>query len=303
MNRVHMLEMVHSVQSGRMSTLAFQQQATLALGSATAANAVLAAAKSGPPAPRPVVITPAVAAQSEGTGAANPVATGNLITGMVDYPSGGNTTLKSYLARPKASGKHPAVVVIQEWWGLNENIKDIANRFAQAGYVALAPDLYHGVVVSEPNEARKLVMELDMAAAVSEIQQGMAYLLAQAFVTGPTAGVVGFCMGGRLTWMTALAADNMGAGVAFYGSPLKPEEAPQVKAPIMGLYGSEDGGIPVEGVMAIGDALTAAQIDNLMHVYDGAQHSFFNDTRPSYHPAAAADAWMRTLGWFGKHLR
>jgi carboxymethylenebutenolidase len=226
-----------------------------------------------------------------------------LTTAMVEYPGPDGATLSGYLARPEGDEAYPAVVVIQEWWGVDDHIKDIANRFAEAGYVALAPDLYHGQVATEPDEARKLVMALDMEAAVAEIQSGIDYLLEEPFVTGDQVGTIGFCMGGGLSLRTALADDRLGAAVAFYGSPLSPEEAANVKAPILGLYGGQDQGIPVAGVEAMGEALTDTGVDNEIHVYEDAQHAFFNDTRASsYHADAAADAWDRTLNWFATHL-
>jgi carboxymethylenebutenolidase len=194
------------------------------------------------------------------------------------------------------------VVVIQEWWGLNDHIKDVANRFAEQGYVALAPDLYKGVVVTEPDEAMKLVMELDMAEAVREIQHGIDFLQGQDYVAGEKVGVVGFCMGGGLALQTALAEDNLGAAVAFYGRPLPPDQAGQVKAPVLGLYGAADQGIPVADVETMDKAFTDAGIEHEIHIYDGAGHAFFNDTAPSYNEAAATDSWQRTLAWFQEHL-
>ncbi|MCB0207129.1 MAG: dienelactone hydrolase family protein, partial [Anaerolineae bacterium] len=227
----------------------------------------------------------------------------SILTQMVEYPDGNGGTLMAYVARPAGDGVYPAVVVIQEWWGLNDHIKDVADRFAAAGYVALAPDLYKGQVATEPDEARKLVMELDMAEAVNEIQAAIDYLLAQENVAGDKAGIVGFCMGGRLVLMTGLASDDVGAAVAYYGSPLTPEEAANFKAPLMGHYGTADQGIPVEGVETMGQAMTDAGIENEIYIYDGAQHAFFNDTRASSYDAdAAAASWERTLGWFADRL-
>jgi carboxymethylenebutenolidase len=194
------------------------------------------------------------------------------------------------------------VVVIQEWWGLNEHIKDVTRRLANEGFVALAPDLYHGAVTTEPDEARKLVMELDMAEAVREIQRAIDYLQEQDHVAGPQAGIVGFCMGGGLVLQTALAEDDLGAGVVFYGRPLEPEQAAQVKAPILGLFGAEDGGIPADAARAMHAAFDEAGLENEIQVYEGAGHAFFNDTRDSYNEAAAADAWPRTLAWFRDNL-
>ena len=223
--------------------------------------------------------------------------------GMVDYPGAGEEALMGHLARPEGDEPRPAVVVIQEWWGLTDHIKDVTDRFAEAGYVALAPDLYHGAVATEPDEARKLVMELDMAAAVGEIQSAIDYLQTQDYVAGDQVGIVGFCMGGRLVLATALVEDDLGAAVPFYGSPLTPEEAANVKAPVMGHYGTEDGGIPVEGVKAMEEGLNAAGIENEIYIYEGAQHAFFNDTRASsYDAEASAAAWERTLGWFERYL-
>jgi carboxymethylenebutenolidase len=208
-----------------------------------------------------------------------------------------------YLARPAGDTPLPAIVVIQEWWGLNDHIKDVTQRFAGEGFVALAPDLYHGVSTTEPDEARKLVMELDMAAAVSEIRQAIAFLLEQEYAAGEKAGLVGFCMGGRLTLQTALVEEKLGAAVVFYGSPLMPEELLKVKAPILGLYGAEDSGIAVTDVQAMADALKEAGIEHDIQIYAGAQHAFFNDTRESYNEGAAQDAWPRTLTWLRDHLK
>lgn len=225
-----------------------------------------------------------------------------LVAGPVEYTGPDGETLTGYLARPEGDEPFPAVIVIQEWWGLNEHIMDVTRRVANEGYVALAPDLYHGQVATEPDEARKLVMELDMAAAVEEIGSAIDYLLAQEYVAGDKAGVVGFCMGGRLVLASAVADTNVGAAVAFYGQPLTPAEAADVKAPVLGLYGADDGGIPVDNVRAMQEGLTNAGITNEFHIYDGAPHAFFNDTRSSYRPEAAADAWQRTLAWFEQYL-
>jgi carboxymethylenebutenolidase len=301
MDRIYVMQLVRSFQVGAISRRTFLQRAGTAVGASSAAL-LLAACQPISGTPRPVVeATPT----GEGVGSPEQSMTTDegLTAGMVEYAGPDGETLMGYLARPAGSDPRPAVIVLQEWWGLNEHIKDVTRRFANAGYVALAPDLYKGQVATEPDEARKLVMELDMAAAVEEIGSAIEFLLGQEYVAGDKAGVVGFCMGGRLALMTALADENVGAAVPFYGQPLTPEEAAGVKAPVLGLYGAEDQGIPVADVEAMGAALTAAGIDNEIHVYAGAPHAFFNDTRQSYRPEAAADAWERTLGWFGKYLQ
>lgn len=294
MDRIHVMQLVRSYQVGEINRRTFLKRAAAALGSVAAANVLLAACQ--PVQPVPPVLDEAAAAPSA------PAVEG-LTTEIVEYPGPDGATFSGYLARPEGDEAHPAIIVIQEWWGVDDHIKDVANRFAQAGYIALAPDLYHGQVATEPDEARKLVMELDMEAAVSEIQSGIDYLLEQPFVTGDQVGTIGFCMGGGLSLRTALADDRLGAAVAFYGSPLSPEEAANVQAPILGLYGGQDQGIPVAGVEAMQEALTAAGIENEFHIYEDAQHAFFNDTRASsYNADASTDAWDNTLAWFADHL-
>lgn len=300
MDRIYVMQLVRSFQVGEISRRTFLSRAGAALGSLAAANLLLAACQPI----QPEAATPVVEEEASGDGDAIPMASAEgLTTGMVEYPDDEDETLTGYIARPESGEPAPAIIVIQEWWGLNDHIKDVTNRFAQQGYVALSPDLYKGQVATEPDEARKLVMELDMEEAVNEIQQAITFLLDQEYVSGDTAGVVGFCMGGRLSLMTAVAEERLGAVIAFYGSPLTPEQAAEVNAPLLGLYGSEDGGIPVDSVRTMEDALNEAGITNEIHVYEGAQHAFFNDTRESsYDPDASADAWERALAWLEQHL-
>lgn len=300
MDRVYVMQLVRSFQIGYISRREFLKRASMALGSLAAANMLLTACAQSPnETAQPVVIDEP---QAQAPAGSTTQGEEGLITETVEYPDADGETLMGYLARPGGAGRLPAVVVIQEWWGVDEHIKDVTRRFAREGFVALAPDLYHGVVVSEPDEARKLVMELDMAEAVREIRQAVDFLQAQDYVAGPKVGIVGFCMGGRLVLQTARVEEDLGAAVAFYGSALTPEEAVEVKAAILGLYGAEDGGIPVESVRTMEAALNEAGIENEFHIYEGAPHAFFNDTRPSYNPGAAVDAWPRTLAWFHDHL-
>ncbi len=296
MDRIYVMELVRSFQVGMMTRREFTRKATTALGSLAAVDLLLAACQPiRPEAARPVT-------EPAGTiPVAEPQVAG-LTTSMVDYEDSDGETLMGYLARPEGDEARPGIIVLQEWWGLDEHIKDVTRRVAAAGYVALAPDLYKGVVATEPDEARKLVMELDMAEAVNEIQRAINYLLEQPYTAGEKAGIVGFCMGGRLVLMTALQSENLGAAVAFYGSPIDPAQAADFKAPLLGLYGSEDSGIPVDAVNAMSEALSEAGVENEIHVYEGAAHAFFNDTRDSYNADAATDGWQRTLSWFSSHL-
>jgi carboxymethylenebutenolidase len=223
-------------------------------------------------------------------------------TEMIEFPSNGERT-PGFLARPQDEAAHPGLVVIQEWWGLVPHIKDVAQRFAAQGFIALAPDLYHGQAASEPDEARKLAMELEEARAVAEIQAAMRYLQGLQAVSPSKIGVVGWCMGGHLVLSTAAESSDLGAAVAFYGRPRDVNMAAQIEAPVLGLYGEHDHGIPVDLVRQFDQALEQHGVPHEIHIYPGAGHAFFNDTRPQIYDAEAAqDAWQRTLQWFRRYL-
>ncbi|MBZ0297798.1 MAG: dienelactone hydrolase family protein [Anaerolineae bacterium] len=224
-------------------------------------------------------------------------------TQMIHFSEDGDI-VPGYMAQPEGEGPFPAVVVLQEWWGMNDHIQDLARRFANVGYVALAPDLYRGQVANEPDEARKLAMALQRPQAVKDIQAAVDYLLAQTFVIPKKAGVVGFCMGGRLAGWMAIEGHGIGAVVVFYGSdgPLDDEAVAKISVPMLGLFGEKDGGIPVDVVRENEQKLKAQDKVCDFIIYPGAGHAFFNDQRASYHPEAAQDAWQRTLNWFHTYL-
>jgi carboxymethylenebutenolidase len=230
----------------------------------------------------------------------------NLKTSMIDFPSNGGTT-PAYLAQPDDGQSHPAVIVIQEWWGLVPHIKAVAERFAREGYIALAPDLYHGQAAAEPDEARKLAMALDRDRAVAEIGAAARYLASLTATDPKRIGVVGWCMGGGLSLSAAAdyggrSSGAIGAAVCFYGRPLAASDCARLHAPVLGLFAEEDHGISVADVRAFEDELMEYGVPNQVHLYEGAHHAFFNDTRPVYDPEAAADAWERTLAWFKRYL-
>jgi len=304
MDRVYVMQLVRSFQVGELSRRGFLRRATLALGSAAAAQTLLAACAPAPEAPP--VVDDGSSGNSEGVGdpegSTSQTSSQEIAGETVTYGELDGQELTGYLAAPLATEGGPGVVLLQEWWGLNEHIKDVARRIAREGYVVLAPDLYHGQSTTEPDEARKLVMELDQEAAVAEIDAASDFLRGQPMVAGDKVGIVGFCMGGRLALQAGLKDTDLGAVVAFYGTPLTAEEAPSMGAPVLGLYGSEDGGIPVPDVEAMGEALDAAGVQNEIQVYEGAEHAFFNDTRASYDADAAEDAWTRMLAFFEAEL-
>jgi carboxymethylenebutenolidase len=222
----------------------------------------------------------------------------------IEFLSNGEQ-VPGYVARPDGDEQYPAVVVLQEWWGLNDHIREVVRRFAGEGFVALAPDLYRGRVVSEPDEARKLAMALERPQAVKDIQGAVNYLAAQPYVVPKAVGVVGFCMGGGLAAWMALEGQGIGAVGVFYGrADFNDDNTHRVSAPILGLFGEADGGIPVETVRANEAMLKKYNKPCEFVIYADAPHAFFNDERPAaYRPQAAADAWARTLTWLRTYLK
>jgi carboxymethylenebutenolidase len=221
---------------------------------------------------------------------------------MVTFTSD-DTQATGYLSRPPGPGTFPAVIVIQEWWGLNDHIKALADRFAAAGFLALAPDLYHGQVASEPDEARKLAMGLDLPRAVAEMVAAVNYLCGRADVYH--IGAIGFCMGGSLALALASKTPRLGAVASFYGGrQLDDPDLMQIACPILAVYGGRDQSIPASTIEHTREVWTRTGVPHEIVVYEQAGHAFFNDTRPqAYDPAAAADAWQRTLAFFRKYLQ
>ncbi|HEX9164850.1 MAG TPA: dienelactone hydrolase family protein [Gemmatimonadales bacterium] len=222
---------------------------------------------------------------------------------MISFPANGGA-VQGYLALPPG-GTGPGLVVIQEWWGLVGHIKDLCDRFAAQGYVALAPDHYHGKQTTSPDEAGKMFMALNIAAAGTEMRGAAEYLLGHPAVAPKKVGILGFCMGGQLALYAAQEhGDRLSCAVDFYGVhphvPINPE---RVEIPVLGHFGLHDNSVPVDGVKALAAKVAAAGGSFEAHFYD-AGHAFFNDTRPTaYSAEAAALAWERTLGFLGKHLR
>jgi carboxymethylenebutenolidase len=232
------------------------------------------------------------------------MAASDIRTESVSFASNGDTA-SGYLAQPPGDGPFPAVVVIQEWWGLDAHIKDLAERLAQEGFVALAPDLYHGQVATEPDDARKLVMALNRPIALREIGGAMGYLGGLPAVEPKSVGVIGFCMGGGLAMAAAATGDaRIGAVAAFYGGGVQPtpEFVGGIKAPVLAIYGEEDAGIPPEQYNGLETEMDRQEKTFDMVVYPGAGHAFLNDTRPAYNANAATDAWARAVQWFHRYL-
>jgi carboxymethylenebutenolidase len=202
------------------------------------------------------------------------------------------------------AGKGPAVVVIQEWWGLVPHIQDVVERFAREGFAAMAPDLYHGKTASSPDEAGRLAMELDADRAEREIAGAGEWLLKQPDCTSKAYGVVGFCMGGGLAQYAATKEAKVGAAVSFYGGFKRVTmDWNNLRAQLLLIYGETDQGVPPEQGRQLEQQLKKLGKKVELVIYPGAGHAFFNDTRKeAYKPEAAADAWRRTVDLFRKSL-
>lgn len=220
---------------------------------------------------------------------------------MVDFPVNGSSC-PGYLALP-ASGSGPGVLVIQEWWGLVPHIFEVCDRFAEAGFVALSPDLYRGETTTEPDEAGKLMMALNVEAASKDMDAAIDYLLASDAVTSSKVGVIGFCMGGGLALVTAAnSGDKVGAAAPFYGlipwEGAKPDFA-LVSAPVRGHFAELDEFFGPDLARGLEEELRAAGVDASIEIHAGADHAFFNDTRPEvYNAQESAAAWESTVGFF-----
>ncbi len=220
---------------------------------------------------------------------------------LVSFASNG-TAASGYLANPDSPG--PGIIVIQEWWGLVPHIEDVADRFAAAGFVALAPDLYHGRTATSPDAAGKMMMSLRIDEAERDLAGAIHFLKAQPDVRGAAVGTIGFCMGGALSLFAASKNPEVGACVVFYGvHPNVTPDLDALRAPVLGIFGGRDGTTPPVAVAELDRQLTARGKRHEFHTYPQADHAFFNDQRPAvYDAAAAADAWKRTLDFFRREL-
>ena len=202
------------------------------------------------------------------------------------------------------AGKGPAVVVIQEWWGLVPHIEDVVDRFAKEGFLAIAPDLYHGNTAKSPDEAQRMLMELDVERAEREIAAAGESLLSRPECTSKKYGVIGFCMGGALAQYVASKEPKAGAAVSFYGGFKKVViDWNGLSAPILLIYGEDDKGVPAEQGRELEKKLKQLGKNVEVKTYPGANHAFFNDTGRNYKPDAAADAWRRAVAFLREHVR
>lgn len=226
---------------------------------------------------------------------------------MVSFNRPDGKSVNGYLAEPAAGSKAPAMVVIQEWWGLNDQIKGVADNLAKQGYRALVPDLYRGKVALEANEAQHLMQGLNFGdAAGQDIRGAVQYLKKDS----SKVGVTGFCMGGALTVLSAVNVPEADAGVIWYGyPPLEYVDASKIKMPLLGHWATQDQAFAISGVDALEKKLRDAKVKFEFHRYN-AKHAFANETADTkkldmlkYDKAAADLAWKRTMEFLAKNLK
>jgi len=225
-------------------------------------------------------------------------------TQTVNYKSG-DETLSGFLALPDGGGKHPGLIVIHEWWGLNDQVKSDAEKFASQGYVALALDLYRGKVATTPDEAHELMRGVPDDRGMRDLEAAFAYLASRPDVKADKIGSVGWCMGGGWSIKLAVNEPKLAACAVNYG-PLPTESAniARIKAPVLGNFGADDRGITPDSVHAFDSAMKSAGKSIDVKIYDGAGHAFENpNNKDGYRPQAAADAWSRMDAFFKKTLQ
>jgi carboxymethylenebutenolidase len=218
----------------------------------------------------------------------------------------GDEQASGVLVTPEGKGPFPAVIVIQEWWGLNDWVKEQARALAKEGYVALAVDLYRGKIATQQEDAHQLMMGLPPDRAMRDLESAYALLQARPDVKKARVGAIGWCMGGRYSLALATEEPTLAADVAYYGAPPTDQTAiGRIKAPILGNYGAEDKGPSPEQVRLFEDLMKKAGKPVDIKIYPGAGHAFANVNNPwgGYRREAAEDAWARTVAFLAKHLK
>lgn len=223
-------------------------------------------------------------------------------------PNGAPSPLPAYVARPKAAGRHPVIIVVNEVFGIHDYIKDICRRLARLGYVAVAPAFFYRSGVNLPaltdfSQIMPVVQQASDAQVDGDVRAASAWVKAQSYAAPAKIGITGFCWGGAVVWRAAMVDPDIRAGVAWYGK-LAPQiaRAGELHAPVLGLYGGKDQGIPQTDVAAMAAALAkAGKTGSALHVYPEAGHGFHADYRASYDAGAAGDGWLRMLAHFRKN--
>ena len=218
------------------------------------------------------------------------------------YTSNGRG-VDGYLSHPTAPGPWPAMIIVHEWWGLEDHFRELGRRLAREGLVTLVPDLYHGAVASEPEVAARLKTSLNIDAAVTDILGAVPYLRGLPFVSEKV-GVMGFCMGGGLALLAACRSRELAAAVVYFPSIYPDQdEIGEVACPLLLHYGTADSVTPTSEIERITQALDRNRKAYELFLYEGADHAFVNDRHPEFYNQAATElAWSRTLTFVERHL-
>jgi carboxymethylenebutenolidase len=224
------------------------------------------------------------------------------MTTKVTFKGKSGNDVSGELAEPNGAGKAPTVVLVQEWWGVNDHVKSLAERLAKEGFLVVAPDLYHGKIAKDAGEAQELMTELDTVAAMKDIAATVGFLKEHARGNGKV-GVIGFCMGGALSFAAACHVEGLSAVVPFYGTPPADKvDYANVTAPILAHFAKNDDWATVAKAEEIKTKLDALGKPMQLEVYD-AGHAFVNDTRPeAYDEKSAKLAWQRSVEFLKKNL-
>jgi carboxymethylenebutenolidase len=221
---------------------------------------------------------------------------------IVEFQAGGRAA-RGYLVEPETKGSHAALIVIHEWWGLNDHIKDIADRFAKNGYVALAPDLYDGTVTKDATKAGELMQGLDQGKALETLEGASEFLKGMAGVDSEKIGVTGFCMGGTYCLLLACHSSGIKASAPFYGDVPPDETLKNLAAPVLFIGAENDPWITMDKMERLRATIQTFGKDGEVKIYSGVGHAFFNDTRPeAYDRVAAQDAWKRVREFLAAKL-
>jgi carboxymethylenebutenolidase len=228
-----------------------------------------------------------------------------ILSSMVEFPGGNpKRRTRGFLVKPKGAGRCPAVIVIHEIWGLVDHIKDVSGRLGAEGFVALAVDLFEGKLVSKLEDGMKIRQRFSEEKILGDLNGAFSHLKSLEYVNPKGIGSMGFCMGGGLSLLFACHNPELASAVIFYGrNPSPLELLKNIRCPILCNYAGADLGISESDINLLRQTLTKYGKIFDMKVYPGVPHAFFNNTRESYRPGAARDAWERTLGFFNRYLK
>ena len=224
-----------------------------------------------------------------------------ILTESVEYAGG----TSGFLARPSTLDTYPGIVMIHEWWGLNDNIKDMAEQMASEGYIVLAVDLYNGEVTTDPGRARELSSSVrsNPDGAVQNLKSAVNFLRNHELVNTNAIASLGWCFGGGWSLQIALNEEMAATGIYYGNLVTDPETLSTIQWPVLGIFGSEDRSIPVGQVKAFEEALIQNNIENEIYIYDGVGHAFANPSGPNYAAEQTKDAWEKTIAFLNKNLK